>query len=57
MGHAPQDCVVIEDSPAGVRAGVAAGMRVIGFADITPKEVFLDAGATHVIHHYHELGL
>lgn len=32
MGVAPADCVVIEDSVAGVTAGVAAGMRVIGLA-------------------------
>lgn len=32
MGHAPADCVVIEDSVAGVTGGVAAGMRVIGLA-------------------------
>ncbi len=32
MGAAAQDCVVIEDAPAGVRGGVAAGMRVLGFA-------------------------
>ncbi len=31
MGFAPVECVVIEDSVAGVVAGVAAGMRVIGF--------------------------
>lgn len=31
MGFAPTDCVVIEDSTMGVQAGVAAGMRVIGF--------------------------
>lgn len=29
---APQDCVVIEDSAPGARAGIAAGMRVLGFA-------------------------
>jgi len=29
-------CVVIEDSPAGARAGNAAGMRVFGFAAETP---------------------
>ena len=32
MGADPARCVVIEDSPAGVQAGKAAGMRVIGFA-------------------------
>ncbi|MBZ6078425.1 HAD family hydrolase [Microvirga puerhi] len=28
----PEDCVVVEDSLPGVRAGVAAGCRVLGFA-------------------------
>jgi HAD superfamily hydrolase (TIGR01509 family) len=32
MGVPPAGCVVIEDSVYGVRAGVAAGMRVLGFA-------------------------
>ena len=32
MGVAPRDCAVIEDSRAGVAAGRAAGMRVLGFA-------------------------
>ena len=31
MGIAPEDCIVVEDAVAGVRAGIAAGMRVIGF--------------------------
>jgi HAD superfamily hydrolase (TIGR01509 family) len=32
MGVEPGACIVVEDSPVGVTAGVAAGMTVIGFA-------------------------
>jgi HAD superfamily hydrolase (TIGR01509 family) len=32
MGIEPRACIVVEDSPVGVTAGVAAGMTVIGFA-------------------------
>jgi HAD superfamily hydrolase (TIGR01509 family) len=31
MGVQPSDCIVVEDSPAGVAAAVAAGMAAIGF--------------------------
>jgi HAD superfamily hydrolase (TIGR01509 family) len=36
MGFAPADCVVVEDAPAGVAAGRAAGMTVLGYAALTP---------------------
>ncbi|WP_239451745.1 HAD family hydrolase [Elioraea rosea] len=32
VGAGPEACVVVEDSIAGVRAGRAAGMRVLGYA-------------------------
>lgn len=32
MGVEPGACIVVEDSPVGATAGVAAGMTVIGFA-------------------------
>jgi len=31
MGYPPSECVVIEDSKAGIQAGQAAGTRVLGF--------------------------
>src|SRR5258708_4742729 len=30
LGAQPDECVVLEDAPAGVAAGRAAGMRVVG---------------------------
>jgi HAD superfamily hydrolase (TIGR01509 family) len=37
MGVAPERCVVVEDSPLGVRAAVAAGMDVYGFTGMMPE--------------------
>ena len=54
MGVEPGACIVVEDSPVGVTAGVAAGMTVIGFAGAShagndTADQLRDAGARDVI--------
>ena len=45
MGVDPRSCVVIEDSPSGVAAGVAAGMDVLGYAADSDADRLAAAGA------------
>ena len=45
MNAVPSSCAVVEDTPPGVRAGVAAGMTVFGFCAFTPAEKLRAAGA------------
>jgi HAD superfamily hydrolase (TIGR01509 family) len=44
-GARPDDCVVVEDSLLGARAGIAAGCRVLGFARETAPSVLAAVGA------------
>lgn len=49
MGAAPADCVVVEDSAAGLAAGLAAGMEVwhfVGGGHFTVMDMPLPAGVT-----------
>jgi len=60
MGAASADAIVIEDSPTGVRAGVAAGMTVIGLcAGSHVRDGHAGrlraAGAHHVVRSYDEV--
>ncbi|HEV3048581.1 MAG TPA: HAD family phosphatase [Solirubrobacteraceae bacterium] len=45
FGVAPADCAVIEDTPSGVSAAVAAGMRAIGYAADSDAGALRAAGA------------
>jgi beta-phosphoglucomutase-like phosphatase (HAD superfamily) len=54
MRALPADCIVVEDSPAGVTATVNAGMRAIGFvggshSSASLGEQLLAAGARTII--------
>jgi mannitol-1-/sugar-/sorbitol-6-phosphatase len=41
----PEDCLVIEDAPAGIRSAHAGGMKVIGFASTYQPEQLHEADA------------
>jgi phosphoglycolate phosphatase len=45
LNVSPGDCAVVEDSVFGVRAGVAAGMQVFGYAQRSEARVLEQAGA------------
>ncbi|MFK7839903.1 MAG: HAD family hydrolase [Bdellovibrionales bacterium] len=54
MGFEPSQCIVIEDSPAGVEAAVAAGIDVIAYTGCAhdhdaQAELLRDAGASVVV--------
>lgn len=49
LGFGAGRCIVVEDAPAGIRAGKAAGMRVIGFGTITGERELREAGANWLL--------
>jgi HAD superfamily hydrolase (TIGR01509 family) len=55
QGVAPAACAVIEDTPTGVRAGVAAGMTVFGYCALTPGPSLMAAGAHHIFERMRDL--
>ena len=46
LGVAPADCVVLEDAPAGIEAGLAAGARVVAVATTHRRE---ELGRAHEV--------
>lgn len=49
LGFDAHDCVVVEDAPAGVRSGKAAGARVIAFLTTMSREDLEAAGADWIV--------
>ena len=48
LGFPPANCVVLEDAPAGVRSGKAAGSKVIALSTTVPDTALRKAGADWV---------
>lgn len=57
LGVPPERCLVIEDSPSGIRAGKAAGCTVIGYPGVLSPEVLLAAGADRLVTHLDQVEL
>lgn len=55
MGAEPTRCVVVEDSPSGIRAAVAAGMKALGYAADEDAEALERAGAERTFRAMDEL--
>ena len=49
LGAAGADCVVIEDAPAGIRAGKAAGAHVVALRTTAGDEELQEAGADWIV--------
>jgi mannitol-1-/sugar-/sorbitol-6-phosphatase len=49
LGFDAANCVVLEDAPAGIRSGIAAGARVIAFKTTAPDRALLAAGANWIV--------
>jgi sugar-phosphatase len=45
LDRQPDECIVLEDAPAGIEAGLAAGMRVIGVATTYPRSRLVGCAA------------
>ncbi len=57
LGFAPSDCVVVEDAPAGIRAGKGAGTRVIALLTTTVRRDLEEAGADWIVRNCADIGV
>ena len=49
LGVAPQECIALEDSPNGIRSGIAAGMYTVMIPDMIPATEELLAIASNKV--------
>ena len=49
LGYDPKKCVVFEDSPAGIRAGVASGATVVAVCTSHERSKIENCGANYVV--------
>ena len=49
LGLAPTDCIVVEDAPAGIRAGKASGARVLALRTTAPDSELTQSGAIWIV--------
>lgn len=49
LGFPTKDCIVVEDAPAGIRSGKAAGARVIGVRTTADEPELGEAGAQWIV--------
>jgi mannitol-1-/sugar-/sorbitol-6-phosphatase len=57
LGFVPGDCIVVEDAPAGIRAGKAAGARVLALRTTAPDSELKESGAEWIIDNLNSLCL
>jgi sugar-phosphatase len=57
LGFPPADCVVLEDVPAGIRSGKAAGARVIAFRTTDRETALREAGADWILNNCSDIRL
>lgn len=57
LGVPAGECIVVEDVPAGVRAGKSAGARVIAFTTTVPVPAVKEAGADWILHNCADIRL
>ncbi len=56
VGVAPEDCLVVEDAPSGIKAAHAGGMKAVGIASSFSEDYLVKESAPdYIIHRLEEL--